>query len=225
MAKILICDDEAGLRTVIKKYAESRGHTITEACDGAQAVEACMSNIFDIVIMDIMMPEIDGFTAVKKIRELSDVPVIMLSARSDEHDRVLAFELGVDDYVIKPFSANELMLRISAILRRLNKDASEKDCIVFKKDGFIVDTAAYKIIIDDEQIELSPKMYELLFFLLRNKGIAQSRKKILSDVWGFDYFGDERTLDTHMKLLRKALGQYGYLIKTLRGVGYKFEES
>ena len=224
MAKILICDDEAGLRTVIKKYAEFEGFEVSEACDGMQAVEACKSNGFDVVIMDIMMPEMDGFSAVKKIREFSDVPVLMLSARGEEYDKVLAFELGVDDYVVKPFSSKEIMLRIAAILKRTGKISTEDKRIIFQKDGFIADMTAHKVTVDEKQVDLSPKLYDILFFMILNKNIALSREKILTEVWGFDYFGDDRTLDTHIKLLRKALGQYGALIKTVRGLGYRFEE-
>jgi len=226
MAKILICDDEAGLRAVIKKYAEFEGHETTEANDGIQAVEACKKDEYDVVIMDIMMPIMDGFTAVRKIREYSDVPVIMLSARGEEYDKVLAFELGVDDYVVKPFSSKEIMLRIAAILKRTGKQpGAENNRIVFQKDGFTADITAHKVMIDGKQVELSPKLYDLLFFLIRNKNIAVSRESILTEVWGYDYHGDDRTLDTHIKLLRKALGSYGALIKTLRGLGYRFEES
>jgi len=225
MARILICDDEAGLRTVIKKYAEFEGHETVEAEDGLQAVEACKNHDFDVVIMDIMMPVMDGFTAVKKIREFSEVPVMMLSARGEEYDKVLAFELGVDDYVVKPFSSKEIMLRIAAILKRSGKTLKEESRDVFQKDSFIADMTAHKVTIDGIQVDLSPKLYDLLFLLIRNKGIALSREKILTEVWGYDYYGDDRTLDTHMKLLRKALGQYGELIKTLRGLGYRFEES
>ena len=225
MARILICDDEAGLRTVLKKYAEFEGHETVEADDGIHAIEACKNQNFDVVIMDIMMPVMDGFTAVKKIREFSDVPVIMLSARGEEYDKVLAFELGVDDYVVKPFSSKEIMLRIAAILKRSGRSMAQDSREVYQKDDFIADMTAHKVTIGGIQIELSPKLYDLLFLLIRNKGIALSREKILTEIWGYDYYGDDRTLDTHMKLLRKALGQYGELIKTLRGLGYRFEES
>ena len=224
MAKILICDDEPGLRAVIRKYAEFEGHEVSEAYDGAQAVEACKNTAFEIIIMDIMMPVMDGFTAVEKIREFSDVPVMMLSARGEEYDKVLAFELGVDDYVVKPFSSKEIMLRIAAILKRSGTASDTDSRLLFTKDGFTADMTAHKVTIDGQQIELSPKLYDLLFFLIRNKGIALSREKILTEIWGFDYYGDDRTLDTHMKLLRKALGQYGSLIKTVRGLGYRFED-
>jgi DNA-binding response OmpR family regulator len=224
MAKILICDDEPGLRAVIKRYAQFEGHETAEAGDGMEAVEACRKEEFDIVIMDIMMPELDGFSAVKEIRKTSTVPVIMLSARGEEYDKVLGFETGIDDYVVKPFSSKEIMLRISAILRRTGKNFADADGhVVFTRDGFSADMTAYKIFIDGEQVSLAPKLYDLLFFLIRNKNIAVPREKILTEVWGFDYYGDDRTLDTHMKLLRKAMGPYADLIKTLRGLGYRFE--
>ncbi|NCC87009.1 MAG: response regulator transcription factor [Clostridia bacterium] len=228
MAKILICDDEAGLRAVIKRYAIFEGHDVTEAVDGLEAVELCQSNAFDIIIMDIMMPQLDGFSAVKEIRKTSDIPIIMLSARGEEYDKVLGFELGIDDYIIKPFSSKEIMLRVSAILRRVDKNKSEKqdkdNHIIFEKDGFKVDITAYKVFVDGVQIDMAPKQYDLLFFLIRNKNIAVTREQILSEVWGYDYMGDDRTLDTHMKLLRKSIEPYGTLIKTLRGLGYRFDE-
>lgn len=224
MAKILICDDEPGLRTVIKRYAQFEGHEVTEACNGLEAIEACKKEKFNIIIMDIMMPELDGYSAVKEIRKFSDVPVIMLSARGEEYDKVLGFELGIDDYVVKPFSSKEIMLRISAILRRTGKSSLNEDGhVIFVKEGFMVDMTAYKMFIDGEQVELSSKLYDLLFFLIRNKNIAIQRERILTEVWGFDYYGDDRTLDTHIKLLRKAMGPYSDFIKTLRGLGYRFE--
>ena len=224
MAKILICDDEPGLRTVIRRYALFDGHEVAEAENGIEAVEACKNEPFDMIIMDIMMPELDGFSALKEIRKKSDVPVIMLSARGEEYDKILGFELGVDDYVVKPFSSKEIMMRVAAILRRTGKNAADGDGhIVFQKDGFAADMTAYKVFVDGGQVELTPKVYDLLFFLIRNKNIAVPREKIISEVWGFDYFGDDRTLDTHMKLLRKALGPYAGFIKTLRGLGYRFE--
>ena len=224
LAKILICDDESGLRSVIKRYAVFEGHEVTEAGNGIEAVEAIHKESFDIIIMDIMMPELDGFSAVKEIRKTSDVPVIMLSAKGEEYDKILGFELGVDDYVVKPFSSKEIMLRIGAILRRRGKSVSDnEDHVIFTKDGFMADLTAYKLFIDGDQVDLAPKVYDLLFFLIRNKNIAVPREKILTEVWGFDYYGDDRTLDTHMKLLRKAMGPYADSIKTLRGLGYRFE--
>jgi len=224
MAKILICDDESGLRAVIKKYARFDGYETAEAGNGMEAVEACKKERFDLIIMDIMMPELDGFAAVKEIRKTSDVPVIMLSARGEEYDKILGFEYGIDDYVVKPFSSKELMLRISAILRRrASADTVHGKRETFIKDGFTADMTAYKITIDGEQAELAPKLYDLLFFLIRNKGIAVPREKILTEVWGYKNLDDVRTLDTHMKLLRKAMGKYASLITTLRGHGYRFE--
>lgn len=227
MAKILICDDEAGLRAVIKRYAIFENHEVTEAGDGWEAVKLCRKNNFDIIIMDIMMPNLDGFSAVKEIRKTSDTPVIMLSARGEEYDKVLGFEIGVDDYVVKPFSSKEIMLRIDAILRRVEKRGHAKQDegghLIFEKDGFKADLTAYKVFVDSVQLGLAPKVYDLLFFLIRNKNIAVPREKIMSEVWGFDYVGDDRTLDTHMKLLRKSLGPYAHFIKTLRGLGYRFD--
>lgn len=227
MAKLLICDDESGLRTVLKRYAIFEGHEVTEAADGMEAVEICKNESFDIIIMDIMMPELDGFSAVKKIRETADTPVLMLSARGEEYDKVLGFEVGVDDYVVKPFSSKEIMMRISAILRRTQKsfEVNNNDTghIIFRKEGLEADLTAYKVSIDDIPINMAPKEYDLLFFLIRNKNIALPREKILAEVWGFDYFGDDRTLDTHIKLLRKSLGPYAKFIITLRGLGYRFE--
>lgn len=226
MAKILICDDEAGLRTVLKRYAVFEGHEVMEAGDGMEAVEICRNDDFDIIIMDIMMPELDGFAAVKEIRKFSDTPIIMLSARGEEYDKVLGFELGVDDYVVKPFSSKEIMLRINAILRRVKSRPAKPDDeghVIFEKEGFKADLTAYKVFIDGEEVKLAPKEYDLLFFLIRNKNIAVPRERIMAEVWGFDYCGDDRTLDTHMKLLRKAMGPYAHFIKTLRGLGYRFD--
>jgi len=224
LARILICDDEPGLRTVIRRYAQFEGHAAIEAGNGAEAVEACKREQIDIVIMDVMMPMMDGFAAVKEIRKTSAVPVIMLSARGEEYDKILGFELGVDDYVVKPFSAKEIMLRIDAILRRAGKGGAAKEGrVIFEKDGLWADLTAYKVCIDGAPVELAPKLYELLFYFIRNRNIAIPREKLLSEVWGFDYFGDDRTLDTHIKLLRKALGPYAESIKTLRGLGYRFE--
>lgn len=226
MARLLICDDEAGLRSVIRRYAEFEGHEVTEAGDGMEAVKLCKERDFDIIIMDVMMPELDGFSAVKEIRKTSSVPVIMLSARGEEYDKVLGFELGVDDYVVKPFSSKEIMLRIGAILRRsprLQDIQADEGHVIFERDGFCVDLTAYKVTVDGEHASLSPKEYDLLFFLIRNKNIAVPREKILTEVWGYDYFGDDRTLDTHMKLLRKSMGRYSGMITTLRGMGYRFD--
>ena len=224
MAKILICDDEDGLRAVLKRYAQFEGHEVTEASNGMEAIDICRKGEFDLILMDMMMPELDGFSAVREIRKNSGVPIIMLSARGEEYDKMIGFELGIDDYVVKPFSSKEVMMRITAILRRTSKNTTDNEGhVVFQKGGFLADMTAYKVFIDREQADLPPKLYDLLFFLIHNKGIAIPREKILAEVWGYDYYGDSRTLDTHMKLLRRALGPYASYITTLRGFGYRFE--
>lgn len=229
MAKILIADDEEKLRALIKRYADFEGNEVTEACDGMEAVELCQKNTFDIIIMDIMMPELDGFSAVKEIRKISDTPIIMLSARGEEYDKLHGFDLGIDDYVVKPFSSKEIMRRVNAILRRTGKGsksaegAESEGHTVFEKEGLLVDFTARRLKVDGVNVDISPKEYDLLFYLIRNKNIALTREKLISAVWGYDYFGDDRTLDTHIKLLRQALGGYSKYIVTLRGVGYRFE--
>ena len=226
MARILICDDESGLRAVLRRYAEFEGHAVDEAGDGMEAVRACRETPYDMIVMDIMMPELDGFSAVKEIRKTADTPVLMLSARGEEYDKVLGFELGVDDYVVKPFSSKEIMMRIGAILRRTQSapPPSEADGhVVFRKEGLVADMTAYRVTVDGAAADLAPKEYDLLFFLIRNRNIAISREKLLTEVWGYDYYGDDRTLDTHIKLLRKSLGPYAGFITTLRGLGYRFE--
>ena len=228
MYHILIVDDEARIRTLIRKYAEFEGHTVTEAVDGMEAVLACRANTYDIIIMDIMMPELDGFSACREIRKITTTPIIMLSARGEEYDRINGFEVGVDDYVVKPFSPKELMLRVDAIMKRVKgsaKQGNQTPNIVVEIDngGLKADLTARLVFIDGERVEMSPKEYDLFFYLLSNKNIALSREKLLCEVWGYDFFGDARTLDTHIKLLRKSLGKYAHCIVTLRGVGYRFE--
>ena len=222
MYKILITDDEDKIRTLIKKYAIFEGHAAVEASNGMEAIELCRNQTFDIVIMDVMMPELDGFSAVKEIRKNQDVPVIMLSARGEEYDKIHGFELGIDDYVVKPFSPKELMMRIDAIMKRTSKDHSDEHEL-YQKDALIADFTARRILIDNENIEMSPKEFDLIFYFIRNKNIALTREKLITEVWGYDFYGDDRTLDTHIKLLRKSLGEYAGLITTLRGVGYRFE--
>lgn len=227
MAKLLVCDDESGLRAVINRYAKFEGHETIECSNGKEAVELCKTTDFDLIIMDIMMPILDGYSAVKEIRQSSNVPVIMLSAKGEEYDKILGFEMGIDDYVVKPFSSKELMHRVNAILRRSQKNSppisKEKSHLIFKNNGLYVDMTAYKVSIDGIPIDMTPKGYELLFFLIKNKNRAITREKILQEVWGYNYYGDDRTLDTHMKLLRKALGKYSKSIVTIRGLGYRFE--
>ncbi len=221
MSSILIVDDETGIREIIKKYAIFEGYEPVEAKDGMEAVELCRDREFDIIIMDIMMPELDGFSACREIRKTSDVPVIMLSARGEEYDKIHGFELGVDDYVVKPFSPKELMMRIAAVLKRGGKKESEAVSI----EGLTVDFTARIVSVDGAPADLSPKEYELLFYMVRNRGIALTREKLITEVWGYDFYGDDRTLDTHIKLLRKSLGPYSKFIVTLRGVGYRFEQA
>ena len=222
--KLLIVDDEARIRALIAKYAAFEGYETEEAETGMQAIEKCRQKHYDLVIMDVMMPELDGFSAVREIRKQADTPVIMLSARGEEYDRIHGFELGIDDYVVKPFSPKELMMRVAAVLKRsgAEKAAAESDIISF--DGLTIDFTARRVTIDGQELDLSPKEYDLLFYMVRNRGIALSREKLISDVWGYDFFGDDRTLDTHIKLLRKQLGPYADKITTLRGVGYRFEK-
>ncbi|KAF5082155.1 MAG: response regulator transcription factor [Acetobacterium sp.] len=222
MYKILITDDEEKIRALIKKYAIFEGHTAVEAANGMEAVELCRKEAFDIIIMDIMMPELDGFSAVKEIRKNQNIPVLMLSARGEEYDKIHGFELGIDDYVVKPFSPKELMMRIDAIMKRAARDQPQEHDI-FVKEGLTADFTARRILINDENVEMSPKEFDLIFYMIRNKNIALTREKLITEVWGYDFYGDDRTLDTHIKLLRKSLGDYASLITTLRGVGYRFE--
>lgn len=221
MSKILVVDDEFRIREIIRKYAEFEGHTVEEAVDGMQAVEICRKNKYDLIIMDVMMPELDGFSACKEIRKTSDTPIIMLSARGEEYDKIHGFELGTDDYVVKPFSPKELMMRVNAVIKRSKGQKTEKD--VFEYKGLTVDFTARIVTINGLRVEMTPKEYDLFFYMVKNKGIALTREKLISEVWGYDFFGDDRTLDTHVKLLRKSLGEYSSCIVTLRGVGYRFE--
>ena len=222
MKKLLVVDDEDKIREVIKEYAEFSGYEVTEAADGMSAIGLCKLNDYDLIIMDVMMPKLDGFSSVKEIKKIKDIPVIMLSARGEEYDKLFGFELGIDDYVVKPFSPKELMARVNAILQR--KSGSENNSAqVMKFDGLEVNFAARTITVDGERVNLTPKEYDLLFYLIQNKNIALSRDKLLSDIWGYDFFGDDRTIDTHIKNLRNNLGPYRNFIVTLRGIGYKFE--
>lgn len=220
---ILAVDDEAMIRELIRKYAEFQGYTVDEAQDGMEAVEKCRKNDYDLIIMDVMMPFLDGFSAVREIRKTKDTPVIMLSARTEEFDRIHGFEAGVDDYVTKPFSPRELMLRVDAVLKRAKKTKKAEQNDVFTCEGLTVDFSARRVLVDGKEVEMTPKEYDLFFYMVRNRGIALSREKLISDVWGYDFYGDDRTLDTHVKLLRRSLGEYSRCIVTLRGVGYRFE--
>ena len=224
MYKVLIVDDEAKIREVIAEYAEFEGFEPDQAADGMEAVAKCKQNDYDIVLMDVMMPKLDGFSAVKEIRKIKDVPVIMLSARGEEYDKLFGFEIGADDYVVKPFSPKEVMARINAILKRNYNSKNQKNTNQsLKFDGLEIDMLGRNVYVDGQKAELTPKEYELLFYMVNNKGIALSREKLLSDVWGYDFYGDDRTVDTHIKMLRSNLKDYRKFIITLRGMGYKFE--
>lgn len=222
MYKLLIVDDEEKIREVLKEYAEFEGYATCEAGDGMEAVKLCKEKDFDLIIMDIMMPKLDGFSAVKEIKKVKDIPVIMLSARTEEYDKLFGFELGADDYVVKPFSPKEVMARVGAVLKRRNTSSASM-LEEFTVEGLSIDFAGRNVFIDGEKAVLTPKEYDLLTFMVKNKGIALSREKLLSEVWGYDFFGDDRTVDTHVKMLRANLKEYRKFIVTLRSVGYKFE--
>ena len=222
MYRILVVDDEANIREVIKEYAEFEGHEVDEACDGMQAVDMVRERDYDIIIMDVMMPRLDGYSACKEIRKLKQIPVLMLSARGEEYDKLFGFEIGIDDYVVKPFSPKEVMARINAIVKR-NSAAAAVPAETEKFEGVEINFTSRDVFIDGEKANLTPKEYDLLFYLVRNKNIALSRNKLLEDVWGYDFYGDGRTIDTHIKMLRNNLGPYRKFIVTLRGLGYKFE--
>lgn len=222
MYKILVADDEQKIREVIKEYAEYEGHTVYEAVDGMQAVDMAKEQDFDIIIMDVMMPRLDGFSACKEIRKFKNTPILMLSARTEEYDKLFGFEMGVDDYVVKPFSPKEVLARINAIIKR-NKSGNEPVGKTVKFEGLEINFTARDVFIDGEKANLTPKEYDLLFYLVKNKNIALTRNKLLEEVWGYDFFGDDRTIDTHIKMLRNNLGPYRKFIVTLRGMGYKFQ--
>ena len=221
MQRILVVDDEKMIRNVIKEYAEFDGFEVTEAEDGMEAVEICRKEDFDLIVLDIMMPRLDGYSAIKEIRKTKQIPVIMLSARGEEYDKLFGFEIGIDDYVVKPFSPKELLARIKAVLKRAA--AKEQPMDIIRYEGLEINVTGREVSVDGKPVSLTPKEYDLLFYLVRNKGIALSREKLLEEVWGYDFFGDDRTVDTHIKMLRNSLGEYRKFIKTLRGMGYKFE--
>ena len=224
MAKILIVDDEAKIRAVIREYAQFNHYETDEAEDGVSAVNKCLTNDYDLVILDIMMPKLDGYSACKKIKSEKDIPIIMLSARGEEYDKLFGFELGIDDYVVKPFSPKELMARVAAVLARKSRGADAKAEIILKSGGIELNTEARTVTVDGQLAELTLKEYEILLYLMQNKNIALSRDRMLRDIWGYDFFGDDRTIDTHIKNLRGRLGEYRDKISTVRGVGYKFED-
>ena len=220
MARLLIVDDEEKIRQMIGKFASHEGHEVTLASDGKKALDVFVKQDFDVVILDVMMPELDGYETLKRMKEIKDVPCIFLTALGQEYDRIYGFDLGAEDYVTKPFSPKELMMRINVILRRENKTVSSKIVV----DGLVLDETAHIVTIDGERVDMANKEYELLHYLLSNIGTALTRPSIISKIWGYEYDSDDRTLDTHMKLLRKDLKQYGEYITTIRGVGYRFEK-
>ncbi len=222
MYKILVVDDEENIREVLKEYAEFEGHEVDEAADGMAAVEMAKNKDYDIIIMDIMMPRLDGYSACKEIRKIKQTPMLMLSARGEEYDKLFGFEIGIDDYVVKPFSPKEVMARVNAIVKR-NSQAAAPASDVERFEGLEINFTSRDVFIDGEKANLTPKEYDLLFYLVRNKNIALTRNKLLEEVWGYDFFGDDRTIDTHIKMLRNNLGVYRKFIVTLRGLGYKFE--
>ena len=224
MPKILIADDEPEIAELIKRYAQREGYETAEVFDGVQAIEICRKEDFDIIIMDVMMPETDGFKACKEIRKSKDIPVLFLTAQGTEYDKLFGFEVGADDYLTKPFSPKELMARVNVIVERHKKSPQNKDSEIIKFDGLEIDTLGRNVFVDGEKIELTQKEYDLLNFLVINEGIALSRDKILNGVWGYDNFGDDRTVDWQIKLLRGKIGKYRDMIQTVRGVGYKFEK-
>ena len=223
MQRILVVDDEKMIRNVIKEYAEFDGFEVTEAEDGMEAVEICRREDFDLIVMDIMMPRLDGYSAIKEIRKTKQIPVIMLSARGEEYDKLFGFEIGVDDYVVKPFSPKELMARVKVVLKRgkTAEETSKSDKYTF--EGLEIDITGREVYVNGKKASMTPKEYDLLFYLVKNKNIALTRDKLLEEVWGYDFFGDDRTVDTHIKMLRNSLGEYRKFIVTLRGMGYKFE--
>jgi len=216
--KILICDDEVLIRDVIKEYLIMDNYEVMEASNGIEAIDVVNNNNIDLVVMDIMMPKMDGYQAIKEIKKIKDVPFIVLSARSEEFDKLIGFDIGIDDYVTKPFSPKELIARIKAVTKR-----TQNELVTYQYQTLILNDSAHEVTIDDKDVFLTPKEYDLLKYLFQNKNIALSRETILANVWGYDFFGDERTVDTHVKTLRNNLGKYRDLIKTIRGMGYKLE--
>ncbi len=214
---ILIVDDEILIRNVIKEYCLNEKYNVYEAVNGIEAIEMVKNNDIDLIILDIMMPSLDGYSACKEIKQIKNIPIIMLSARKEEYDKLIGFDLGIDDYITKPFSPKELIARIKAVSKRNNNQD------IFKYEDLVIDYKAHMVTIDNKEIKLTPKEYELLCFFVQNKNIALSREAILNQLWGYDFFGGDRTIDTHIKMLRNNLLKYHDLIVTVRAVGYKFE--
>ncbi|MBR3045763.1 MAG: response regulator transcription factor [Oscillospiraceae bacterium] len=222
MMKILVVDDEMNIRNVVREYAEHEGFKVDEAGDGMEAVSMAKAQDYDLIVMDVMMPRLDGFSACKEIRKTKDTPIIILSARDDEYDQQHGFDLGIDDYVTKPFSPPLLMARVKAVVSRRNSSRGNvSDPMVF--EGLEINMSGREVYVDGKRANMTPKEYDLLFYLVKNRNIALTRDKLLEEVWGYDFFGDDRTVDTHIKMLRNSLGEYRKFIVTLRGMGYKFE--
>ena len=225
MKRILVCDDDHEIVQAICVYLTDAGFEIVQAYSGKEALQCVLDpdQQIDQIIMDVMMPELDGFSTCREIRKFKEIPVIMLSARGEEYDKIHGFELGIDDYVVKPFSPRELMMRVKVVISRNNKKDVRDGHEIFQAEGLVVDFTGRTVTVDGKRVEMSPKEYELLFYLVRNRNIALDREKLITEVWGYDYYGDDRTLDTHIKLLRSSLGEYRKFLVTLRGVGYRFE--
>ena len=221
--RILVVDDEISIRMGIREFAEYQGYDVTGAANGREALELCRQQDFDLIIMDIMMPEMDGYEAYRRIREIKDIPALMLSAKGEEYDKLQGFEAGIDDYVVKPFSIKELMARVNVILMRHEPREEKPQGEIYEFQGLTVNISAREVFVDGVHVELRPKEYDLLFFLVRNRGIVFSRDALLEKVWGFDFMGDDRTVDAQIKMLRHVLGDYRTYIVTYRGAGYKFE--
>lgn len=219
--KILVVDDESRMRKLVKDFLTKSNYEVIEAEDGSQAIDLFFEqNDIALIILDVMMPNMDGWQVCKEIREYSKVPIIMLTAKSDERDELQGFELGVDEYISKPFSPKILVARVEAILRRTSQASADE---VIEAGGILINKAAHSVLVDGQPVDLSYKEFELLTYFVENKGIALSREKILNSVWNYDYFGDARTIDTHVKKLRSKMGEKGELIRTIWGMGYKFE--
>ena len=224
MYRLLVVDDEEKIRVLIRKYAEFEGYEVEEAADGMSAIELCRQNKFDLIILDVMMPELDGFSACREIRKFSQVPVLMISARGEEYDRIHGFEVGVDDYVVKPFEAKEVIARIKAVLRRFGKN-DENQVKEVKYDKLSINLTNYELKVNGKVVDTPPKEMELIYHLASNPNRVFTRDQLLDEVWGFDYYGDSRTVDVHVKRLREKLEGVSdqWALKTVWGVGYKFE--
>ncbi len=217
---LLVVDDEQRIREVICEYAKIEGYTVFEADDGIMAIDIVKNNLIDVIILDIMMPKQDGYSTLKELKTIKNIPVIMLSARGEEYDKLLGFDLGIDDYMTKPFSPKELIARVKAVTKRNNK---EIDQFVYK--DLVINFKSHVVKINNQVIPLTPKEYDILVYFAKNKNIALSREQLLSEIWGYDFYGDDRTVDTHIKMLRNSLGSYRDLIVTVRGIGYRLEIS